>query len=169
MNNRMCGFTLQPGHPNEIAPDKRPVHTLHSYIVTLDPPPLLPLQEKTGMQREPSTIVAIGGTPGAMQQPQTNLQVLDHVLRLGMDTQDALDAPRWSLNYVDAGPLEERTVAVEVREPNNLAREFGNAGFVVRDLPAWEPRMGRAYLAVTGPSGLHVAADPRGEGEAIAF
>ncbi|HEU5424468.1 MAG TPA: gamma-glutamyltransferase, partial [Nitrolancea sp.] len=36
MNNRMLGFNLTPGHPNCLAPGKRPIHTLNSYLVQRD-------------------------------------------------------------------------------------------------------------------------------------
>lgn len=168
MNNRMSGFSLRPGHPNELAPGKRPVHTLHSYIVTVEPPPLLPLQEKMGETRA-AALVAVGGTPGAMQQPQTNLQVLDGLLRLGLDPQDALDLGRWSLDSFGSGPKPENHVSVESREPDHAGDVFRAAGFEVETLPSWDSHMGRAYLAARGPAGWSAAADLRGEGVALVY
>ncbi len=168
MNNRMCSFSLKPGHPNELAGGKRPIHTLHSYLVTVEPPPMLPLQEKMGESRAAS-LLAAGGTPGAMQQPQTNLQVLDNLLRLRMDPQDALDAPRWSLDHFGRGPKAEREVAVEWRDPDAIGDAFRSAGFTVEQFPSWDHRMGRAYLAAHGPAGWSAAADLRGEGTALVF
>lgn len=149
MNNRMRGFTLQPGHPNEIAPAKRPMHTLHSYLVsTAAPAPRL---------------LAAGGTPGAHRQPQTNVQVLDHVLREDMDPQDALDAPRWSRSETSAG------VDVEQRHLDSLCDTFREAGIPTAAIEAWHGQMGRSYLAVVEEHGVAAAADLRGEGAALVF
>jgi gamma-glutamyltranspeptidase/glutathione hydrolase len=63
LNNRMNGFTLEPGHPNVLAPGKRPVHTLNTYLVMKDDVPLI-----------------IGGTPGGPSQVQWNFQVLSDIL-----------------------------------------------------------------------------------------
>lgn len=79
-NNRAGrGFTLQEGHPNAVAPGKRTMHTLHSYMVFKDGKPLL-----------------IGGTPGGDSQPQTNVQVLTAMLDFGLNLRAAMEAPRWT-------------------------------------------------------------------------
>ncbi len=153
LNNRMCGFTLEPGHPNELAPGKRPVHTLHSYLVT----------------RHDGALAMVGGTPGAIQQPQTNLQMLDAILRRGEDPQDALDRPRWSLGSFAAFSGDFGQVTVEEHEPDSLTPAFTDAGLRAERVPAWSPAMGRAYVATVDGTGIAAAADIRGEGLAAVF
>jgi gamma-glutamyltranspeptidase / glutathione hydrolase len=77
LNNRLRGFNLEPGHPNCLAPGKRPIHTLNTYVVHKDGESIL-----------------VGGTPGAHWQVQTNVQVLSNVLAWGMELQEAVEAPR---------------------------------------------------------------------------
>jgi len=162
-NNRMCGFTLRPGHPNELAAGKRPMHTLHSYIATLDGPEPLPLAAKTGVERAPSVLRMVGGTPGAHRQPQTNLQVLDAILGRGEEPQFALDAPRWSLAEPGAtGGI----VDIERRWPDDLGNELRAAGITTQDQAPWWTT-GRAYVATIDHRGIAAAADPRGEGLAL--
>jgi gamma-glutamyltranspeptidase / glutathione hydrolase len=79
MNNRLCSFGLDPGTANSLKPGKRPAHTLNTYMVFRD-----------------GDFFAAGGSPGADDQPQTNLQVLHNLLDLEMDPQSAVEAPRWS-------------------------------------------------------------------------
>jgi len=153
MNNRMCGFSLERGHPNELAAGKRPVHTLHSYLVT----------GPDGRLR------VAGGTPGAIQQPQTNLQVLDAILRLDADPQDAVDLPRWSLGSFAPFAPDFARVTVEEHEPDMLTPAFRDAGIAVEQAPAWAAAMGRAYVAVVEEVGVAVGADIRGEGVAAVF
>jgi len=165
LNNRMCGFTLEPGHPNELAGGRRPNHTLHCYLVTVDPPPLLPLASKAGDPTLPAVLRVVGGTPGADRQVQTNLQILDRLLRQGEDPQAALDAPRWSIGD-PAG--DGHAVEVEVREPDTLGGIFRAAGHDV--LPKGHfGETGKAYVAVAGPAGIGAAADLRGEGQALVY
>jgi gamma-glutamyltranspeptidase/glutathione hydrolase len=79
MNNRLCSFGLDPSKANSLKPGKRPAHTLNTYMVF-----------KSG------DFFAVGGSPGADEQPQTNLQVLHNIIDLGMDPQAAVEQPRWS-------------------------------------------------------------------------
>jgi gamma-glutamyltranspeptidase/glutathione hydrolase len=155
MNNRMLGFTLEPGHPNEIAPGKRPAHTLHSYVVT-----------RQGAEGD--ALAVVGGTPGGYRQPQNNMQILDHLLREGTDVQDALDQPRWSV--APDGPGGRRRVEVEIRPGSTLAAEFEAAGIEVIPFAAWDGQMGRPYVACREVDGSYaVGADLRGEGQALVW
>src|ERR1043166_9100545 len=79
MNNRLCSFGLDPNKVNALKPGKRPAHTLNSYMVFHD-----------------GQFLVVGGTPGADDQPQTNVQILHNLLDLHMDPQAAIEAPRWS-------------------------------------------------------------------------
>ncbi len=156
-NNRMRGFSLEAGHPNELAGGKRPMHTLHSYLVTT--PPDLPLAGEATGPRDGS-LVAVGGTPGAHRQPQTNVQMLDAVLRQGADPQDALDAPRWALDA-------DGSLYAEARTPDQLGEGLREAGLAFEPLAAWDGWTGRACLAVIAGKGIAAAHDLRGEGIAI--
>jgi gamma-glutamyltranspeptidase len=150
-NNRAAGFTLEEGHANDIAPRKRPMHTLHCYLAT---------DAASGSLR------LVGGAPGAHRQPTTNLQVIDAVVRQGMDPQDALDLPRWSVGSRRDG---RSTVELEMRDGSPLGEAFEAAGIIVRPEAGWHGKMGRAFLAVVDGEGIAVGADLRGEGAALAY
>jgi gamma-glutamyltranspeptidase/glutathione hydrolase len=79
MNNRLCSFGLDPSKANSLKPGKRPAHTLNTYMVFKD-----------------GELFAIGGSPGADDQPQTNFQIIHDLVDLQMDPQSAVEMPRWS-------------------------------------------------------------------------
>jgi gamma-glutamyltranspeptidase/glutathione hydrolase len=160
MNNRMRGFVLEPGHPNELAPGKRPMHTLHSYLATvgLDNGALL----AGGAAESAESLAIVGGTPGADRQPQTNLQVLEGLVREHLDPQDVLDRARWSTS-----PGDEAAVEVETRDGGALGPAFLAAGLRVVEEPGWHGKFGRAFAAVAGDTGVAIGADLRGEGAAL--
>lgn len=79
MNNRLCSFGLDPSKANALKPGKRPAHTLNTYMVMCE-----------------GEVFAVGGSPGADEQPQTNFQIIHDLVDLQMDPQSAVEAPRWS-------------------------------------------------------------------------
>ncbi len=82
LHDRGAGFTMQPGLPNTVGPNKRPFHTLIPGFVTQPGPD----------GEEPW--LAFGVMGGAIQ-PQGHLQVLLNLLEFGMDLQEAIDAARF--------------------------------------------------------------------------
>lgn len=126
MNNRLSGFTLEPGHPNELAPGKRPAHTLSPAMAAKGGGPVIAL-----------------GTPGAAAQTVTLVQVAVNLVDFGMDAQAAVEAPRWTADAKGHRMLEEG-IGREVRDrladmghKFEVAGEgvlmFGSAKVVMRD------------------------------------
>jgi gamma-glutamyltranspeptidase/glutathione hydrolase len=77
LQNRAAAFRLDPGHVQDLAPGRRPLHTIIPAAVEL-----------SGGQR-----LSLGVT-GADMQPQGQLQVLCNLVNFRMNIQEALDAPR---------------------------------------------------------------------------
>jgi gamma-glutamyltranspeptidase/glutathione hydrolase len=136
MNNRLRGFTLERGHPNRLAPGKRPVHTLNTYLV----------------QRDGQTVLA-GGTPGAHWQVQTNLQILTNVLDFGMDVQRAIEAPRFTMGgQTEAGSTPLR---IESRAGQAVIDELHALGHPIEVVGPWEAGGSVQLIARDPASGLY--------------
>ncbi|MBO0859008.1 MAG: gamma-glutamyltransferase family protein [Chloracidobacterium sp.] len=78
ISSRMQSFLLEPGHPNELKPDKRPRITLSPTLVLKDGRPFAALS-----------------TPGGDNQDQALTQVLLNVIEFGMTPQEAVEAARF--------------------------------------------------------------------------
>jgi gamma-glutamyltranspeptidase/glutathione hydrolase len=78
LQNRGAGFTLEEGSPNQVAPGKRPFHTLIPGFITRNGQPY-----------------AAFGVMGGSMQPQGHVQVLLNMVEFGMDPQEAIDAARF--------------------------------------------------------------------------
>lgn len=77
LHNRGFGFRLQRGHPNCIAPGKRPMHTIMPGMLTQNGNAIMPY-----------------GVMGGHFQPMGQTWFLTNFLQYGMDIQEALDFPR---------------------------------------------------------------------------
>ncbi|MFN0070317.1 MAG: gamma-glutamyltransferase [Chloroflexota bacterium] len=113
MNNRLSGFWLQDGHPNALAPGKRTMSTLNSFIVTRN-----------------GVLFMSGGTPGGDQQVQTNLQMLSNVIDFGMDPQQAAEATKWhsTPGTIEREQEQSYQLHVEPRLPAWVREELEQRG-----------------------------------------
>src|SRR5246500_1157030 len=89
LQNRGGGFRVQPGHPNCIAPGKRPLHTIIPGLATRNGRAVMPF-----------------GVMGGQYQPVGQSHVLTNILDYGCDVQEAIDMPR-GLHYEGVYQLED--------------------------------------------------------------
>ncbi|MEO8593954.1 MAG: gamma-glutamyltransferase family protein [Candidatus Solibacter sp.] len=83
LTQRAQSFLLVPGHPNELAPGKRPRVTLSPTLVTAPD----------------KTIIALS-TPGGDNQDQSLMQVLFNSIFFGMNAQFAVEAGRFQTEHL---------------------------------------------------------------------
>ena len=153
-NNRHRGFRLQDGHPNTIAPGKRPMHTLNAYTVMKNGKPFL-----------------VSGTPGADFQVQGNTQIITGVIDYGLEPQEVVDAPRWrSTPGSDPDSLDmPDNLDLEPRMPEEVARGLEALG---HDVSWYQEGISHGIvqlIQIDQGTGVKTgASDPRGDGHAAA-
>ncbi|GII92330.1 gamma-glutamyltransferase [Sinosporangium siamense] len=155
LNNRLGrGAYLRDGHPNEVAPRRRPLHTLNAWIVT----------DEAGRLRH------VGNTPGGDGQVQWNMQLLSHLIDHGANPAEAVGAPRFTVF-----PGSDADVLARAPELRCESRLGGAALERLRELGhdvvtqgAWAAG-GSALVISAGeePGVLLGAADPRQDGVAL--
>jgi gamma-glutamyltranspeptidase / glutathione hydrolase len=143
LHNRGSQFSLDPSHPNALAPGKRPFHTLVPAMVLKDGRPWFSF-----------------GVMGGDMQPQGHVQVLINLIDFGMNVQEAGEAARF--RHVGNGLALESTISAEAR----AGLEKRGHRLVDRS-GAWGGYQGILIEPATGV--LLAGSDPRKDGLAIGW
>ncbi len=146
LHNRGWGFNLTPGHPNQVAPGKRPFHTIIPGFLMQDGRPLM-------------SFGVMGGSMQAQGHVQVTVRIADH----GMNPQAASDAPRWRIHD------DNVTVAVEWNFPPEAIEGLKARGHDVRVAQRFDTEFGSAQLALKTQHGYVAASDHRKDGYPVGF
>jgi gamma-glutamyltranspeptidase/glutathione hydrolase len=152
-HDRGSYFSLREGHPNELAPGRRPLHTL------------LP-----GMLFRGARPWVVIGSMGGDAQPQIHAQVVSDLVDGELDVATTVAAPRWFVEPAEhfAPPVEVR---IEPRFEAGIVAELRALGHPVTALAPFDSALGHCHaveLVDGGPSApegsLAAATDPRSAG-----
>jgi gamma-glutamyltranspeptidase/glutathione hydrolase len=150
LQNRGHCFSTEAGHPNQIAPGKRPYHTIIPGFVT-----------RVNEAGQDQPLMAFG-VMGGFTQPQGHVQVIVRMADYKQNPQAALDAPRWRVESgmkvvlepgFDPGVIEElKAMGHEVSVDRHKNANFGRGQCIYR--------LEDGYLA---------ASDLRSDGQAVGY
>ena len=143
LQNRGAGFRIEAGHPNCIAPGKRPLHTLIAALITKDGRVVMPF-----------------GVMGGQFQSIGQVHVLTNILDYGMDVQSALDLPR--------GFHHEGVYRLESGVPTATMAGLERLGHAV--VRSEEPLGGGQAIRIDWEKGALIGgSDPRKDGCALGY
>jgi gamma-glutamyltranspeptidase/glutathione hydrolase len=147
LQNRASAFSLDPAHPNHLAPGKRPLHTIIPGLLLKDA----------------ACLMAFGVMGGDMQ-PQGHVQLLCNLIDFGLNPQEAVDAPR-------IRRMQGRTVYCEDGIDPAAVEKLERLGHVIDRSPTPVNKVGGAQLVYRNPLDgvLWGASDRRKDGCAIGF
>ena len=146
LHNRGRNFSLMPGHRNQLAPCKRPMHTIIPAFVTRNNEPY-----------------ASFGVMGGNMQAQGHVQMMQQLVDLKRNPQAAVDAPRFRVE-------SESRVMLEQHTPTHVVEALWAAGHNIDMQPADSLDFGAAQLIVKHEQGGYLAAsDPRRDGQAVGY
>lgn len=148
LQNRGALFTLDAAHPNVLAPNKRPFHTLTPHLAT----------------HPDGRLAMTMGTPGGDSQTQSLLQVFNNVQLFGMSPQEAVEAPRYRSN-------DGTRLLLESRFSPSVRESLRARGHDVRVIDGWTATFGGVQVILVDPlsGALRTGADPRREAYGIAY
>jgi gamma-glutamyltranspeptidase/glutathione hydrolase len=157
LQNRGLGFSLDPSHPNALAPGKRPYHTIIPALLTID---------ADHASRIPNIFYASLGVIGGYMQPQGQMQAVVSLVDDSLDPQATLDKPRFCIEDGTAGgkvALEEGLLAEVQAElscmGHNIYPVSGHARAVFG--------RGQIILREAATGALCGGSDPRADGYAM--
>lgn len=140
LHSRGSSFRLIEGHPNAIAPGKRPMHTI------------IP-----GFLRQQGEALGVFGVMGGHYQAAGQAALVSGLFDRGLEPQTAMDAPR---SFAFDGSLE-----VEPAIPESVRAELEARGHKVKVAPE---ALGGGQIILRDPRGcLLAASDPRKDGCAL--
>jgi len=151
LHNRGLGFSLEQGHPAELAPGKRPPHTLSPAMAT----------------NPDGSLAGVFGTMGGDGQPQILLQLAARIFHHAQSPAAAVHAARWVLNGPTTGfdtwsAPQGPHVLVEGHAPADWRAGLEARGHAVRIAAPYDSAFGHAHAILVEPDGMLCgAADPR--------
>ncbi len=146
LHNRGRGFSLVPGHRNQVAPGKRPLHTIIPAFITRKGQPF-----------------ASFGVMGGNMQAQGHVQMMQQLVDLQRNPQAAVDAPRFR---VETGPR----VMLESHVPESVTAALRASGHRIEPQGADSLEFGSAQVILRQEHGAYVAAsDPRRDGQSVGY
>jgi gamma-glutamyltranspeptidase / glutathione hydrolase len=151
LQNRGHNFSLDPEHPNALAPGKRPYHTII---------PALATRESDG------SLYACFGVMGGFMQPQGHMQVLSGLVDDGLDPQAVLDRPRFCIEDGTAGGK----IALETGIPQKVFDQLAQMGHALYPVSGHERAIfgrGQVILHDKETGVLQAGSDPRADGCAM--
>ncbi|KAJ5544755.1 hypothetical protein N7535_006859 [Penicillium sp. DV-2018c] len=156
LQNRGANFSLQEGHPNVLAPRKRPYHTIIPALIT---------------NVADGSLHSVYGVMGGFMQPQGHVQVLLNMLAFGYHPQAALDSPRFCI----AAPTDKTdngTIWVEEGINDAAIEGLRKLGHKIEVLTGWKrANFGRGQIIRSyyddGKLVYAAGSDMRGDGMAF--
>jgi gamma-glutamyltranspeptidase/glutathione hydrolase len=142
LHDRGLGFTLTSGHPNELMPGRRPLHTLSPTL--------------WARGTEPKWIL---GTRGGAVQPQLVAQVGARAILGGHDLSSAQAAARWTIS--EFGPGTGSVLQVEPGLPDPVLKGLESRGHVIEPIGELQPGWGPVSIIELDGTERRAAADPR--------
>jgi gamma-glutamyltranspeptidase/glutathione hydrolase len=144
LHNRGMGFSVQSGHPAEVAPGRKPPHTLCPAVIT----------------RNDGSLFSVLGTMGGDAQPQIMLQIITRMLRHGQSRfpWDTVNAGRFALRGPKTGfdtwtATSAPVVNVEGHAPDAWASGLADRGHAVERRGRFDSGFGHAHAIVMRDDG----------------
>ncbi|UUV05621.1 gamma-glutamyltransferase [Ruegeria sp. YS9] len=142
LQNRGAGFTLQPGHPNELGGGKRPMHTI------------IP-----GMLAQDGRVTMPFGVMGGAYQPTGHARLVSNLVDFGLGLQESIDAPR---AFFDGSVLK-----LERGYSEQIAKQLSDIGHNI-EVPE-TPLGGAQAIRIRNDGILEGGSDPRKDGCSLGY
>jgi gamma-glutamyltranspeptidase/glutathione hydrolase len=148
LSERAQSFVLIPGHPNELAPGKRPRVTLSPTLVTMaDGKPF-----------------AVFSTPGGDTQEQGLLQVFFNAIQFRLNAQNAIEAPRFGTRHLvssfDNHAWNRGDLQLDERIPQEVVAELAARGYKVSMMSRYANGTAPVMVRVNENGVIEAGADP---------
>jgi gamma-glutamyltranspeptidase len=152
LQNRGHWFSLDPAHPNVIAPGKRTMHTLMPGMAFRGDRPWL-----------------VFGTMGGSTQAQIHVEILTRLIDQDMKLDEAIGAPRFDA-VVGANETGAPRLILEDRFPTSVLDDLRERGHAVEVVEPFSSSLGHAHAIEILEDGVYVgAADPRADSLALGY
>ena len=145
LHDRGSGFSLDPNHVNRLEPAKRPFHTIIPSMVFKD-----------------GRLFMTFGVMGGAIQPQGHVQVLTNFIDMGMNLQQAIEAPRYRY-------LSGKRVIFEDAMTEPVIKSLIEKGHQRASQAGASMGGGQAIMIDPASGTLMGASDPRKDGMALGY